>query len=764
MALPRIPLRLPGYFWQRELTCCRSPFRAQLVHINRLSASSCRRSYSHSESAPSPTTETPDSDPATVHRKLREEWARYSDFPKASGAADFKEGQRVTVHGFLTERRKKSSWLVFADIRVDRGPAVQVILQKKKEPDEAELRLREALGNIPRYSPVSVTGTVSKLYGTTEAGEIVPKVSDVGDVIHPLNSSSRPGSFPDQVSRIDLDLESIQPLNVFPTQIIVSKDVKFPPESRHLQIRFHDALRSRLLARPQIAFHLRKSLNDLGFTEVETPILFKSTPEGAREFLVPTRTRFHAYALPQSPQQYKQILMASGIRAYYQFARCFRDEDLRADRQPEFTQAWQYPDCTQLDLEMSFATGEDVMRTVESLISDLMLSLSSDFLTVRKGKDVYLTPKRSLVPGEEEWTGHSCYTKPPFPRMSYEEAMTRFGTDKPDLRIPFEIHRVDPFLPASFAPLITSLKTPVIEAFKFRPDPDKAADLGPKYISKFAVGGLHELAPQVDSPEAPSYQLTVDSSKPLRGLAPLGFDGISALQSGVPEFADLQDGDVLVFQARKDEPFQGVGSTPLGVHRNVLYQKAVSAGLLPEDFSFHFLWIVDFPMFKLKDKADPDPGQGRETRFSATHHPFTAPLTDEDAKLLATDPLKARADHYDLVVNGVELGGGSRRIHTALMQEYVMREVLKMSDERIAEFAHLLEALRAGCPPHAGFALGFDRLVALLTYTDSVRDVIAFPKSMKGEDLMVKSPGLTKEAQLKPYGLTFSRIARRKRR
>jgi len=233
----------------------------------------------------------------------------------------------VTVHGFLARKRVKHSKLVFADIQIDNGPAVQ-ITSSFQEPDTAAHSANQDLRGIPLYSPVSVTGTVAQLHTNSQPTHAPP----VG--------SSSPGSFPGHVFRVDLDLASIQPLNVFPKDIIVSKDVQFPPSSRHLQIRFSDPLRTRLVVRPQIAFQLRKSLNQLAFTEVETPILFKSTPEGAREFLVPTRRSGLAYALPQSPQQYKQMLMASGVRGYYQFARCFRDEDLRADRQPEFTQVW----------------------------------------------------------------------------------------------------------------------------------------------------------------------------------------------------------------------------------------------------------------------------------------------------------------------------------------------------------------------------------------------------------------------------------------
>ena len=295
---------------------------------------------------------------------------------------------------------------MFADIQIDNGPAVQVT-SSFQEPDTPEHATNQALRSIPLYSPVAVTGTVAQLHSNNQPGEALPRTGNVDGETQPLGASSTPGSFPAHVFRVDLDLESVQPLNAFPKDIIVSKDVQFPPSSRHLQIRFSDALRSRLLVRPQIAFRLRQSLNHLAFTEVETPVLFKSTPEGAREFLVPTRRPGLAYALPQSPQQYKQMLMASGIRGYYQFARCFRDEDLRADRQPEFTQARpnRLNDCdpeqaanrAQLDLEMSFATGEDVMRTVESIVADLTRSLDSDFCAVKSGEDVYLAPKKSLV-------------------------------------------------------------------------------------------------------------------------------------------------------------------------------------------------------------------------------------------------------------------------------------------------------------------------------------------------------------------------------
>ncbi|KAK4128627.1 hypothetical protein N657DRAFT_639113 [Parathielavia appendiculata] len=741
MALPRIQLRRLCGFGQRHLRFLRhstSTHAHRFQVCNRLTHSAARSpisegvlSHEHQQQNRS------------VGQQLREEWARYNAFPRASAAEDFTEGQTVTVHGFLARKRVKHAKLVFADVQIDNGPAVQ-ITSSFQTPGGPGHDANQALRGIPLYSPVAVTGRVAQIHNNLLSRDAVSSTDTVHSQRELSAPLSRPGSFPNNVSRVDLDLESIQPLNVFPKDIIVSKGVQFPPSARHLQIRFSDPLRSRLLIRPQIAFQLRKSLNNLAFTEVETPVLFKSTPEGAREFLVPTRRQGLAYALPQSPQQYKQMLMASGIRGYYQFARCFRDEDLRADRQPEFTQ---------LDLEMSFATGEDVMRTVEVIISDLTRLLNSDYSVAQNGEDIYLAPNKSSI-AETQQGMIPRYRTAPFPRISYKEAMTRFGIDKPDLRIPFEIRRVDHVLSRSFVSMITHLDNPVVEAFKFRPKPveEEKQPLALNLVDEL----MRALPPALaQNPDGAPVALVVDSSKPLRSLSPLGFEGAGALQSGgagLEDFADLEDGDVLVFQARENKPFQG-GSTALGTFRTLVYQSAVSKGLLPRDLSFHFLWVTNFPMFTPDNEADP--GQGGTAGFSATHHPFTAPLTDDDVELLATDPLKARADHYDLVVNGVELGGGSRRIHVARMQEYIMRDILKMTDEGVAQFSHLLEALRAGCPPHAGFALGFDRLVAVLTYTDSVRDVIAFPKSMKGEDLTVKSPGRITKEQLETYHLAF---------
>lgn len=301
--------------------------------------------------------------------------------------------------------------------------------------------------------------------------------------------------------------------------------------------------------------------------------------------------------------------------------------------------------------------------------------------------------------------------------------------------------------------MITKLHNPVIEAIRVRPH--KAEAMTPEESRSF-VHGVMDNRPLAlrNDPDGTPAVLVVDSSKPMSGLSSLGHEGYSNLTSH-PSFSDLADGDILILQARRDKPHHG-GSTPLGILRTLLYAEAVAQGLLPKDTTFKFLWVTEFPMFTPDADEAADPGQGGAAGFSATHHPFTAPLTDADFDLLATDPLQAKADHYDLVVNGVELGGGSRRIHVAAVQEFVMRDILRMNPDGVAQFDHLLEALRAGCPPHAGFAMGFDRFVAVLSGTSSLRDVIAFPKGMKGDDLMVRAPGMVTTEQLKTYHLQFA--------
>lgn len=591
----------------------------------------------------------------------------------------------VVLHGYLGARRDASKTLTFAELRDMHLRSSIQLVSTLTEGQEGSDTAHQQLRLLAEHTPVAITGTVKP--------RKAPRAT---------TSPGRPGTL---ITGAEVKVEKVTPLNAFPKDIIMNEDTVFPAEQRHLQLRNDAELRNALAFRSRVARKIRDELGDRhGFIEVETPLLFKSTPEGAREFLVPSRSPGMAYALPQSPQQYKQILMASGIPRYLQIAKCFRDEDLRADRQPEFSQ---------VDLEMAFATGEDVMNVMESVIKMLW----SDLLQVD-------------LPDK-------------FARMTYHEAMSRYGSDKPDLRLGCEIRRIEYMLPVDLIQKIGPLDFPIVEVMKIPISDDTQQTR--KFVNTFMDSP--EAQPFIQNPEGQPGIFIVDSRKPLQGLQPFGFEAAEQLE----ETLSLEDGDLVVIQARKDAPFSG-GATPMGNLRLALHKAAVRHHYIAAPPSgFAFTWITDFPLFS--PTAENEPGQGGAAGITATHHPFTAPKTPEDVDLLVTDPLQVTADHYDLVVNGVELGGGSRRIHNAAMQEYIMREVLRMSDERMRDFTHLIEVLRAGCPPHAGMALGFDRLIAVMLGKESVRDAIAFPKSGKGEDVLVKSPARMTAEQLETYHL-----------
>lgn len=622
---------------------------------------------------------------------LLEGFKRHLDFPKATSTiAELTRDSsnildtNIVLHGYLGTRRDASKSLTFAELHgQDLKQTVQLVCSTAKDDGDANATHR-LLRELREHTPVAIAGTVK--------ARKPPKDGNAQSVER------------NRVTSVEILLHNLTPLNEFPEDIIMASETVFPPEQRHLQIRNDRDIREALAFRSKAAQLIRSELcGEQDFLEVETPMLFKSTPEGAREFLVPTRNPRMAYALPQSPQQYKQILMASGIPRYMQIARCFRDEDLRADRQPEFTQ---------VDLEMAFASGEDVMATVEKLIKRLWSSsLGIDFAE-------------------------------PFSSLTYEQAMARFGSDKPDTRFVSELHRIEYMLPVDLVSKIGPLSDPVVEVMKVPIAEDPKETM--KFVSAFMESP--EALPFIQNPEGQPGIFIFDSRKPLQGLQPFGFEAAEQLE----EILELEDGDLVVLQARKNTLFSG-GSTPMGILRLALHKAAIKAGFTQPDQGFNFTWITDFPLFSPNN--DSDPGQGGSAGISSTHHPFTSPKTAADVDLLATAPLEVKADHYDLVCNGVELGGGSRRIHSAAMQEYIMRNILKMSDERIKDFAHLLKVLRAGCPPHAGFALGFDRLIAVMLGKESVRDVIAFPKSGKGEDLLVKSPSRMTEGQMQTYHL-----------
>ena len=599
----------------------------------------------------------------------------------------------MILHGYLGNRVDLSKNLSFVPLLSKTLDwSVQIVSSSKGQDDVID-RMKashQQLKKTAAHSPVVVTGILKNRQGAPDAA--------IGQVVN-----------------VELSLLDIQPLNYFYRDLGGSMDDVFGPEDRHLQLRSDKELRESLGFRSLVAKIARREMDQQGFMEIETPLLFKSTPEGAREFIVPTRQQGFAYALPQSPQQFKQILMGSGISKYYQIAKCFRDEDLRADRQPEFTQ---------LDLEMSFATGSNVMDHITKLVRILWKTILEIQLPTN------------------------------FPSMSYAEAMSSYGSDKPDLRFDSKFYRVEHLLPTELVSKLSDLENPIIEALKFDLKPciedDDTISLYQTFIKCF-----------LDSPDAASFHSNPSGAPgvfvynplaPLRGLSAFGFEAASSIES----LLSPDEGSLIILQARPNAPFSG-GSTPLGNFRSHLIKAALKLNLLKPSVPFAPVWITSFPLFTPTSTSAAEPGQGGTAGLSSTHHPFTSPKSPEDVDLLLTSPQDAIADHYDLVINGVELGGGSRRIHNADFQTFILRDVLKMSEARLKDFEHLIKVLQAGCPPHAGFALGFDRLVALMRGKESVRDVIAFPKGGDGGDKLVGSPARMREEELKTYGLQLRR-------
>ena len=621
---------------------------------------------------------------------LKVEFPQPTDAIRNLSRKDAEDGGReVILHGFLGSRDDLSKTLSFVPLfNKSLDCTIQIVSAGTGKRKAAHTLLK----TIGSGSPVVVTGRVKERDGS--------KVRE---------STSGPIG---KITCVEVLLLDIQLLNEFPKGLVGSDHDAFTAEDRHLQIRTNKDLRDSLSFRSKVAIHCRKELNDHGFIEIETPLLFKSTPEGAREFIVPTRQQGLAYALPQSPQQFKQILMGSGIPKYYQIAKCFRDEDLRADRQPEFTQ---------LDLEMSFATGTDVMNCISVLVSKLW----KDLLNV-------------VLPDS-------------FPNMTYSEAMSFYGSDKPDLRFPERFVRVDHILPTDLINKLTDIPNPIIEAFKLdleesSNEDEDAVSTSQKFVNNF-LNSPDAVPFHNNSSGAPGVFI-YNPRAPLRGLSAFGFEAASSLES----LLSPDEGSLIILQARSNTLMTG-GSTPLGNIRSHLLKRGMKQGLLKPSTPFAPVWIVDFPLFTPTSTSAAEPGQGGTAGLSSTHHPFTSPGAPKDVDLLLTSPQDAIADHYDLVINGVELGGGSRRIHNADFQTFILRDVLKMSDERLKDFDHLIKVLRAGCPPHAGFALGFDRLVALMRGKESVRDVIAFPKGGDGSDKLMGSPARMREEELERYGL-----------
>ena len=491
-------------------------------------------------------------------------------------------------------------------------------------------------------------------------------------------------------------------IELFATNIIVHNQSKTPPfplddsadkvgEDLRLTYRYLDLRResnlNALKLRHQASLAIRKYFDDQNFLEIETPMLFKSTPEGAREFLVPSRlNEGKFYALPQSPQQYKQMLMVAGIERYYQLARCFRDEDLRADRQPEFTQ---------IDLEMSFIDREDMYALIEGLL-----------------KTVW---KETL--GEEITT--------PFLRMPFNEAMNRFGSDKPDMRFGLEIQDFsEDFRSSDFKVFAGAVESGgAVKAFNA------------KGLADITQGELKHLEETAKSLGAKG--LAFIKSEGGEWKSPILKFLSDAEQDTLKNKLEVGDGDIVFFAAGAWESSCNILGR-IRLEAATLLEKRGQQLRDPKDWKF--LWVIDFPLMHFEEE---------EGRYVASHHPFTAPV-EEDLPLIDSEPKKVRGQHYDIVLNGVELGGGSIRIHQPDVQKKIFEEVLQIpSDVVKSRFGYMLESFEYGAPPHGGIALGLDRLVTILAGKESIRDVIAFPKTQKGQDLMTDSPGTATERQLR---------------
>jgi aspartyl-tRNA synthetase len=451
-------------------------------------------------------------------------------------------------------------------------------------------------------------------------------------------------------------------------------------------------MQQNLIARAKITSSIRRYLDDQGFLDIETPILTRATPEGARDYLVPSRTQPGAFfALPQSPQLFKQLLMVSGFDRYYQIARCFRDEDLRADRQPEFTQ---------IDIETSFLGAEDVMSLTEGMVQ----SLFAEQLNVTLGE---------------------------FPRMSWADAMERYGSDKPDLRIPWELVSIDDLM----------------EGVDFKVFSGPAKDPEGRVAALKVPGGASLSRKEIDDY---TQYVGIYGAK---GLAWIKVNdraaGLSGLQSPILKFMpedvvaammdrlEAADGDILFFGAdNRSVVNESLGALRLKVATDL---EQVQPGWAP-------LWVVDFPMFEADERG----------RMSALHHPFTAPSCSAEA--LQAEPEKALSQAYDMVLNGSEIGGGSVRIHDQAMQKVVFDLLGIDETEAESKFGFLLSGLRHGAPPHAGLAFGLDRLVMLMVGGQSIRDVIAFPKTQSAQCVMTEAPGVVSEQQLQELSLRSRRV------
>jgi aspartyl-tRNA synthetase len=572
-------------------------------------------------------------------------------------------GQTVTLNGWVHSRRDLGG-VIFLDVR-DREGRTQTVF----DPSESNAALVEAAAALRSECVVSVTGKVRQ----RPAGTNNPKIP-TGEIEIVAASLEV------------LNMAAVLPFPVDDPEIAGKVNEELRLQYRYLDLRRPEMARN-LRLRSKVATATRVFMDEQGFLEVETPLLFKSTPEGAREFLVPNRREPGTfYALPQSPQQFKQILMVAGVERYYQLARCFRDEDQRADRQLEFTQ---------IDIEMSFIEREDLYALVEGLLARVWKTAL--------GIDIPL----------------------PFARLTYAEALNCYGIDKPDTRFGMElVDLTEDFKTSGFKVFSGAIASggvlKAINAKALASATQGQIETMTEYAKSFGAKGLAFIKVEGGEWKSPIVKFFSPAEK-------------AALTSKLR----IEEGDLILFAAD-----QWLNACEI-LGRIRLYCADVlkaSGKLAIDPARFDFRWVVDFPLLSY-DKE--------QNRWYSSHHPFTAPVA-EDVPLLKSDPKKVRGQHYDIVVNGVELGGGSIRIHQPEVQKTVFEEVLGIPPEETKlRFGYMLDAFRYGAPPHGGIALGFDRLNAILCGTPSIRDVIAFPKTAKGADLMTDAPAPVTARQLR---------------